>query len=126
MCLSNQPSCSLTRLLLLDFAEYTSAKTRIALGKKARKAETTKLRKEMQELIADAFVSLLHPIFDFLLIHVRDEIDEETQEWEQAQIKRSGMKLDEASSPSATPVYKPTPSMRVHESGLRVHSHVEF
>ena len=70
--------------------------------------------------------SFIH-VFDFLLIHVREEIDEETQEWEQAQIKRSGLKLDEASSvPSATPIYKPTPSKRVHDSGLRVHSHVEF
>jgi hypothetical protein len=70
--------------------------------------------------------SFIH-VFDLLLIHVREEIDEETQEWEQAQIKRSGLKLDGASSvPSATPVYKPTPSMRVHNSGLRVHSYVEF
>lgn len=46
--------------LLLDFAEYTSAQTRIALGKKARKVEKTKLREEMQDLIADAFVSSLH------------------------------------------------------------------
>jgi GC-rich sequence DNA-binding factor len=45
----------------LDFSEYTSAKTRIALGKKAKKVETAKRREEMQELIADAFVSLLHP-----------------------------------------------------------------
>jgi GC-rich sequence DNA-binding factor len=76
-----------------DFAEYTSAQTRIALGKKARKAETSKLREEMQSLIADA-----------------EEIDEETQEWERAQIKRSGLKPDEGTSIAATtPVYKPTP-----------------
>jgi GC-rich sequence DNA-binding factor len=44
---------------LLDFAEYTSAQTRIALGKKARKVEASRLREEKQDLIADAFVSLL-------------------------------------------------------------------
>ncbi|KAI0251981.1 nineteen complex-related protein 2-domain-containing protein [Lactifluus subvellereus] len=74
-----------------DFAEYTSAQARIALGKKARKAEASRLREEMQDLIADA-----------------EEIDEETQEWEHAQIKRSGLKPDEySSSHAATPVYKP-------------------
>lgn len=75
-----------------DFAEYTSAKTRIALGKKAKKAETNKLREEMQGLIADA-----------------EEIDEETQEWENAQIKRSGLKDEGPSVPATTPIYKPTP-----------------
>ncbi|KAI0283947.1 nineteen complex-related protein 2-domain-containing protein [Russula aff. rugulosa BPL654] len=76
-----------------DFAEYTNAQTRIALGKKARKAEMNKLREEKQGLIADA-----------------EEIDEETQEWERAQIKRSGLKPDEGPSvPATTPIYKPTP-----------------
>ncbi|KAI9465519.1 GCFC-domain-containing protein [Lactarius psammicola] len=76
-----------------DFAEYTSAKTRIALGKKARKAEVDKVREEMHDLIADA-----------------EDIDEETQEWEQAQIKRSGLRPDvNFSTPVATSVYKATP-----------------
>ncbi|KAI0269805.1 nineteen complex-related protein 2-domain-containing protein [Gloeopeniophorella convolvens] len=76
-----------------DFAEYTSAQTRIALGKKARKAEASRLRGEMQDLIADA-----------------DEVDEETQEWEQAQIKRSGLKTDDGISPAAVVhAYRPTP-----------------
>ena len=44
-----------------DFAEYTSAKTRIALGKKARKAEAEKVREEMQDLIADASVHIVPP-----------------------------------------------------------------
>jgi Nineteen complex-related protein 2 len=47
---------------LLDFAEYTSAQTRIALGKKAKKVEASRLREEMQDLIADAFVSLSLPL----------------------------------------------------------------
>jgi GC-rich sequence DNA-binding factor len=76
-----------------DFAEFTSAKTRIALGKKARKAEANKVREEMQDLIADA-----------------EEVDEETQEWEHAQFKRSGLRSDDSfSTPVATPVYKATP-----------------
>ncbi|KAI9443190.1 GCFC-domain-containing protein [Lactarius indigo] len=64
-----------------DFAEYTSAKTRIALSKKAKKAEANKVREEMQDLIADA-----------------EDVDEETQEWEQAQIKRSGLRSDDSFS----------------------------
>ena len=45
--------------LALDFAEYTSAKMRIALGKKAKKAEADKVREEMQDLIADALVYIV-------------------------------------------------------------------
>lgn len=40
-----------------EFAEYTSAQERIALGKKARKKATTERRNAMQELIADAYVT---------------------------------------------------------------------
>ena len=40
--------------LLIDFAEYTSAKERIALGKKARKKEAESRRSAIQELINDA------------------------------------------------------------------------
>jgi hypothetical protein len=39
---------------ITEFAEYTSAQERIALGKKSRKLEASKRRNEMQELIADA------------------------------------------------------------------------
>lgn len=66
----------------------------------------------MQGLIADAFVSLITYVVFALLIYIREEIDEETQEWERAQIKRSGLKPDEGPSvPATTPIYKPTPSM---------------
>ncbi|KAI0304447.1 GCFC-domain-containing protein [Multifurca ochricompacta] len=76
-----------------DFAEYTSAQTRITLGKKARKVEAGRLREEMQDLIADA-----------------EEVDEETQEWEQAQLRRSGLNPDrDPSAPTTTPIYKPMP-----------------
>ena len=38
-----------------EFAEYTSAQERIALGKKSRKAEAKKRREEMESLIADTY-----------------------------------------------------------------------
>ena len=37
-----------------EYAEYTSAKERIALGKKSRKKEAQKRREEMNEMIVDA------------------------------------------------------------------------
>ena len=40
----------------IEFAEYTSAQERIALGKKSRKAEAAKRRDTMIEMIADAYV----------------------------------------------------------------------
>jgi hypothetical protein len=39
---------------LEEFAEYTSAQERIALGKKSRKVEAQKRRDEMSEMIVDA------------------------------------------------------------------------
>ncbi|KAG7445800.1 uncharacterized protein BT62DRAFT_950695 [Guyanagaster necrorhizus] len=56
-----------------EFAEYTSAQERIALGKKSRKVEASKRRDAMKEMIADA-----------------EEEDEETMEWEQEQLRRGG------------------------------------
>lgn len=38
----------------VEFAEYTSAQERIALGKKSRKVEAKKRRDEMHEMIVDA------------------------------------------------------------------------
>jgi len=38
-----------------EFAEYTSAPERIALGRKSRKAEAKKRREEMEGLIADTY-----------------------------------------------------------------------
>jgi hypothetical protein len=40
----------------IEFAEYTSAQERIALGKKARKKAAADRREAMKELIADAYV----------------------------------------------------------------------
>lgn len=53
-------------------------------------------------------------VVDVLLIYLREEIDEETQEWERAQIRRSGLKADEDSSVRAKTPYKPTPSTLLH------------
>ncbi|EPQ51044.1 GCFC-domain-containing protein [Gloeophyllum trabeum ATCC 11539] len=74
-----------------EFAEYTSAQERIALGKKSKKVEAAKKREEMQELIAEA-----------------EEVDEETIEWEQEQLRRGGHRPEEIFQP-AKEVYKPAP-----------------
>ena len=64
-----------------------------------------------------------HYLVDSSLIRIREEVDEETQEWEQAQIKRSGLKPDEDSSHAAIPVYKPAPSTRLAVPVFGAHSH---
>ncbi|CDO69908.1 hypothetical protein BN946_scf184884.g67 [Trametes cinnabarina] len=74
-----------------EFAEYTAAQERIALGKKSRKLEALKRREEMTEMIVDA-----------------EEEDEETREWEQAQLRRGGLR-SETAEPAPKPVYKPAP-----------------
>ncbi|KAF9026128.1 GCFC-domain-containing protein [Hymenopellis radicata] len=76
-----------------EFAEYTSAQERIALGKKSRKKEAKKRRETMEEMIADA-----------------EEQDDETMEWEQEQLRRGG---HFASTPppdaKVKQTYKPAP-----------------
>lgn len=77
-----------------EFAEYTSAQERIALGKKSKKLEASKRRDNMKEMIADA-----------------EEEDEETMEWEQEQLRRGGHQTPEPSAPSKVKeAYKPAPS----------------
>ena len=46
----------LFKITFTEFAEYTSAQERIALGKKSRKVEASRRRDTMKELIADAWV----------------------------------------------------------------------
>ncbi|KDR82497.1 hypothetical protein GALMADRAFT_134104 [Galerina marginata CBS 339.88] len=76
-----------------EFAEYTSAQERIALGKKSRKKEASQRRDAMKEMIADA-----------------EEEDEETVEWEQEQLRRGGHRTPEpSSSAKVKQVYKPAP-----------------
>ncbi|KAI0822058.1 nineteen complex-related protein 2-domain-containing protein [Trametes gibbosa] len=74
-----------------EFAEYTSAQERIALGKKSRKKEAAKRREDMNDMIVDA-----------------EEEDEETREWEQEQLRRGGLRPAPA-EPAPKPVYKPAP-----------------
>ncbi|KAJ7132963.1 nineteen complex-related protein 2-domain-containing protein [Mycena filopes] len=76
-----------------EFAEYTSAQERIALGKKSRKVEASKRRDAMKEMIADA-----------------EETDEETDEWEQEQIRRGAqVPVDTSPAPKVKEIYKPAP-----------------
>ncbi|CAA7262911.1 unnamed protein product [Cyclocybe aegerita] len=90
-----------------EFAEYTSAQERIALGKKSRKLATSRRKEAMKEMIQDA-----------------EEEDEETAEWEQEQLRRGGHRTPEPSSsakvkqvykaapiPSATPVPSLAPAI---------------
>ncbi|KAJ3784612.1 nineteen complex-related protein 2-domain-containing protein [Lentinula aff. detonsa] len=74
-----------------EYAEYTSAQERIALGKKSRKVEVTKRREMMEELITEA----------------ADE-DEESTEWEHEQLRRGGhLKLNSSSSKATKLTYVP-------------------
>lgn len=76
-----------------EFADFTSAQERIALGKKSKKVEASKRRDEMKELIEDA-----------------EEVDDEMEEWEQAQLRRGGMRAEEETAlASVKQVYKAAP-----------------
>lgn len=92
-----------------EFAEYTSAQERIALGKKGRKAEAKKKREEMESLIADTYGNppvARGPLTPWL----RLEDDEEEKEWEQKQIQRAGHRDHTPETQIPAPqVYKPSP-----------------
>ena len=53
---SLKTGCQPTLTLFLDLAEYTEAKERIALGKKARKDQVNKRKATIAELIDEAYV----------------------------------------------------------------------
>jgi len=92
-----------------EFAEYTSAQERIALGRKGRKVESKQRREEMKSLIADTYGN--PPIAcKSLTPLLRLEDNEEEKEWEQEQIRRAGH-LDHAPETQvpAPQVYKPSP-----------------
>ena len=93
-----------------EFAEYTSAQERIALGKKSPKAEAKKRREEIESLIADTYGN---PPIAFILLtpSLRLEDDEEEKEWEQEQIRRAGNHENAFKIETSEPeVYKPSPS----------------
>ncbi|KAH6912669.1 nineteen complex-related protein 2-domain-containing protein [Coprinopsis sp. MPI-PUGE-AT-0042] len=75
-----------------EFADYTSAQDRIALGKKSRKVEASKRREAMKEMIEDV-----------------DDEDEETKEWESEQLRRGGHRTPEPPASKAKQIYKPAP-----------------
>ncbi|KAL5524572.1 hypothetical protein ACEPAF_9712 [Sanghuangporus sanghuang] len=73
-----------------EFAEYTAAQERIALGKKSRKKEAANRRVAMQELIEDA------------------EEEEETAEWEREQLRRGTRQVsDLVNGHTAKQEYRP-------------------
>ena len=99
----------LNRGIYLEFAEYTSAQERIALGKKSRKAEAKKRREEMEGLIADTYGDS-QVAFDPLTPWLRVEDDEEEKEWEQEQIRRAGHREHTPETQIPAPqVYRPSP-----------------
>ncbi|KAF7980000.1 hypothetical protein HWV62_40096 [Athelia sp. TMB] len=74
-----------------EFAEFTSAQERIPLGKEGKKAAASKRKEVMEEMLADA-----------------EEQDDETMEWEQEQLRRSGhMHNGNVDEVAMKQVYKP-------------------
>lgn len=62
-------------------------------------------------MIVDAYVSRI-PCQRVLTAPFSEDEDEETREWEEAQLRRGGLQ-PEAAEPAPKPVYKPAPSMIV-------------
>ena len=78
---------------------------RLERRRRVRSVKKCKILSQMRSYLSFTYV------VDVLIIYIREEVDEETQEWERAQIRRSGLKSDEGSSiAAATPVYRPSPS----------------
>ncbi|KAJ7583627.1 nineteen complex-related protein 2-domain-containing protein [Mycena floridula] len=69
-----------------EYAEYTSAQERIALGKKSMKAEKAKRRDAMKEMIEEG-----------------EDPDEIASEWEMEQLRRGGHRTPELSTPKPLP-----------------------
>ncbi|KAH8825156.1 nineteen complex-related protein 2-domain-containing protein [Flagelloscypha sp. PMI_526] len=79
-----------------EFAEYTSAQERIALGKHGKSIEAEKRKASIRDSLAD-----------------NEDDDEESREWELEQIRRGALQTPEGRNSSRRskpkPVYKPTP-----------------
>jgi Nineteen complex-related protein 2 len=54
---AHHPLVQQTTYVCLEFADYTSAQDRIALGKKSRKVEAAKRREAMKEMIEDVYAN---------------------------------------------------------------------
>ncbi|WWD20108.1 hypothetical protein CI109_104583 [Kwoniella shandongensis] len=95
-----------------DMAEYTEANERMHLGKSANKAAARRLKGEIGEMIADR--------------EAEDEDDEETKEWERAQLLKAGTWEDEKPAkvakggfrPAPIPVARPVPSIASAQNRL--------
>jgi hypothetical protein len=87
----------------IDLAEYTEAKERITLGKKARKSQANKQKATIAELIDEAYVvrKITWCTVDSQ-VHYReeDDDDDEMKDWENSQLRRSGLSTKEPETPS--------------------------
>jgi GC-rich sequence DNA-binding factor len=80
-----------------DLADYTGSADRLYLGKEANRSAARRMRAEMGELIDDR--------------EMESGSDEETREWEDAIVARSGQRIVEARKEKLKPEgYTPTPS----------------
>lgn len=80
-----------------DFASYTEANDRLAIGREANRTAARRLKGEIGEMIAE---------------HEEDESDEETREWEQTLVARGGHTVVEKKpkTEQPKPSYQPAPS----------------
>lgn len=97
--------------LMIDMAMYTEANDKLHIGKKAKGDAARRLRNEIGELIDDRYGQILLGR-GLLLIgsEMEDEDDEETQEWEMAQVRRAGGFKEEEPERPPKASYQPTPS----------------
>ncbi|KAK4050995.1 hypothetical protein OIV83_003124 [Microbotryomycetes sp. JL201] len=80
-----------------DMAEFTGAQDKVPLGKKANKEAAQRLKSGMIDMIDEA---------------EDDDADEETREWEQAQIKRGEQRYETLDNTSTKRTYIPAPIPR--------------
>ncbi|KAM0790089.1 hypothetical protein ACM66B_005417 [Microbotryomycetes sp. NB124-2] len=80
-----------------DMAQYTGAQDKVPLGRKANKEAAKRLKEGMIDMIDEA----------------EDEtLDEETREWEQAQIRRGEQRFETEDTKSSRRTYVPAPIPR--------------
>lgn len=107
-----------------EFAEYTSAQERIALGKKAKKVEARKKKEQMRVAVEEMFVARFRSMGIAHGACFSGEDDEEEMEWEQEQLRRGGHR--EQTPETTVPikaVYKPAPSKSIHAPAFHLLDH---
>src|SRR5258708_7794871 len=90
-------------------AAYTGAQERIALSKKGRTEEEKKRKAGIVELIDAAYVVFSCPSHVLFSDTYREEQDEESMEWELAQVRRAGNATGVQLRTTAPETYEPTP-----------------